>query len=199
MKKIEMYYDFRSPFAYFASQRLALLTAEDVEIVRKPVLVDVLLNLQADREPTSEVLDPMCPAKRDHFMADIFRMIKYWNIDFAPPKPTPPACNIAMATASVMETNGVEHSAFGNAIFEAVWQKQLDVNDISILERILKDMNHDPEIIQVAKVEGMEALIQKSITAYESGVFGVPTFVWGNELFFGADRMELLAWSTRTK
>ena len=199
MKTVEMYYDFRSPFAYFASQRLALLEAENVEVIWKPVLVDVLLNLQAGREPTAEVLDPMCAPKRDHFMADIFRMIKYWKIDFAPPKPTPPSCNIAMAVASVMESSGVDHSVFGNAVFEAVWQKQIDVNDMSVLETILSDGNHDTQIIQVAKQDGMAELIKKSINAFESGVFGVPTFVWDNELFFGADRMELLAWSIGSK
>ena len=104
-----------------------------------------------------------------------------------------------MAVASVLESNDVDHSAFGSAVFEAVWQKQIDVNDMSMLEKILSDGNHDTQIIQVAKQDGMAELIQKSINAFESGVFGVPTFVWDNELFFGADRMELLAWSIGSK
>lgn len=205
MKNIELYYDFRSPYAYFATQRLSLLTGggegerEDAEIIWKPVSVDVLLNLQAGRKPTAEVLDPMCPAKRAHFMADIFRMIKYWNIDFAPPVPTPPTCNLAMAIVSVMDTNNIEHSTFRKAIFDAVWKKQMDVSDSSTLRTILEDTGHDAEVIQLAETKGLNTLIENSIAAYESGVFGVPTFVWDNELFFGADRMEFIAWRIHTK
>lgn len=39
----------------------------------------------------------------------------------------------------------------------------------------------------------MDLLTQNTLAAYERGDFGVPTFVVGEELYFGADRMELLA------
>ena len=41
--------------------------------------------------------------------------------------------------------------------------------------------------------EGTELLTRNTLTAYESGVFGTPTFVIGDDLYFGADRMELIA------
>jgi 2-hydroxychromene-2-carboxylate isomerase len=39
----------------------------------------------------------------------------------------------------------------------------------------------------------VDLLTQNTLAAYERGDFGVPTFVVGEELYFGADRMELLA------
>lgn len=39
-----------------------------------------------------------------------------------------------------------------------------------------------------------EALTMQTAEAHANGVFGAPTFVWNNEIFFGADRLEVLAW-----
>ncbi|MBW2240692.1 MAG: DsbA family protein [Deltaproteobacteria bacterium] len=80
MSRIEFYYDFRSPYSYFATCRMHLLAEKGAEISWRPSNVDVLLNLQQGREPAAEVLDPLCAPKRAHFMADIFRMIEYWKI-----------------------------------------------------------------------------------------------------------------------
>jgi len=37
-------------------------------------------------------------------------------------------------------------------------------------------------------------LIARTTATYQAGVFGVPTFVANREIFFGADRMDMLAW-----
>ena len=50
--KIETYYDFRSPYAYFANYRIRrgrLSFAKDVEWIGRPLFIDVLLNLQVGR------------------------------------------------------------------------------------------------------------------------------------------------------
>ena len=70
MTTIEFYYDFRSPFPYFATHRMYLLTDREAEIVWRPVYVDGLLNLQQGQQPGDEAADPFCPAKRAHFMAE---------------------------------------------------------------------------------------------------------------------------------
>jgi len=37
-------------------------------------------------------------------------------------------------------------------------------------------------------------LVTQSMQAYETGIFGVPSFVAHDEIFFGADRLDMLAW-----
>ncbi len=193
MKTIELYYDFRSPYAYFASRRTSLLTDRGAEIVWRPVLASGLLNLQVNREPRAEVIDPMCAIKRAHFMADIFRLIEYWEIPFAPPEPTPPVCNKAMAVAAVFDAQGIEHSKFRDAIFAAVWQNQQDVQLPQVLSQCLGESGLDASEIESAQVDGADILIANTEAAFKQGVFGVPTFVCEEQLYFGADRMELIA------
>jgi 2-hydroxychromene-2-carboxylate isomerase len=193
MSQIDFYFDFRSPYAYFACQRLQLLTSEGVTINWKPVFVDVLLNLQADKAPWDEITDPLCPPKRDHFMADIFRLIKYWEIDFAMPSPPVPSCNKAMAVAALLEQSGVELTAFATSMFTAVWQKQKDGNDPAVIISCLKDNQLDEGLVNQIDGEAKNLLTRNTVAAFECGVFGVPTFVQEGELYFGADRMELIA------
>ena len=45
MAVVDFYYDFRSPYAYLASQQLGVLASKGAAIRWKPVSIDVLLNL----------------------------------------------------------------------------------------------------------------------------------------------------------
>jgi len=193
LTRIEFYYDFRSPFSYFATERMHLLTEEGAELLWRPVSIDVLLNLQAGREPSAHVEDPMCAAKRAHFMADIFRLIEFWRIPFQMPSPPIPACNQAMAVAALLERDGIRHSGYHDALFRAVWQEQKDGNDAEVIGACLEAGGHDRNVLAQAPEQGVGLLTQDTVDAFERGVFGVPTFVQGEELYFGADRMELLA------
>ena len=193
MSRVEFYYDFRSPFAYFATERLGLLTSKGAEIVWRPAYVSVLLNLQANAEPWAERDDPLPPPKRAHFMADIFRLIEYWKIPFNMPNPGIPQCNLAMAIAGLLEQQGISHDGFHDAVFRAVWQEQKDGADPDVLRECLAAGNHDPGLIDLAEQKGQDLLTQSTIATYERGVFGTPTFVVGEDLYFGADRMELIA------
>ena len=193
MTQIDFFYDFRSPFAYFATQRMKILTDEGAEITWRPIYVSVLLNLQANKEPWAEREDPFCPPKRAHFMADIFRLIEYWKIPFAMPSPPVPVCDEAMAIAALLEQKGVSRSGFHDAVFEAVWQQQKDAADPAVLRTCLEAGGHDPGLMEEAAEKGVDLLTGNTVAAYEKGVFGVPTFVVGDDLYFGADRMEMLA------
>ncbi|MBW2394675.1 MAG: DsbA family protein [Deltaproteobacteria bacterium] len=193
MSRIEFYYDFRSPYSYFATCRMHLLAEKGAEISWRPSNVDVLLNLQQGREPAAEVLDPLCAPKRAHFMADIFRMIEYWKIPFAMPSPVVPTCHQAMAVAALLEQAGSEGEKFRDALFRAVWQEQKDASDPAVIRACMEAGGVEAELLGRAEKEGMELLTRNTVAAFDRGVFGVPTFVIGEELYFGADRMELLA------
>jgi 2-hydroxychromene-2-carboxylate isomerase len=53
----------------------------------------------------------------------------------------------------------------------------------------------DLRILDQARDQSVhDALTKRTAEAYANGVFGTPTFIWNEEIFFGADRLELLAW-----
>ena len=82
--------------------------------------------------------------------------------------------------------------AFHDAIFKAIWQEQKDGADPEVVKAALVAGGHDAAMID-REEEGVELLTKNTLAAYENGVFGTPTFVVGSDLYFGADRMELIA------
>ena len=193
MSEIDFYYDFRSPFAYFATQRMSLLTDRGARISWRPIYVDVLLNLQQGQTPWDEPADPFCPPKRTHFMADILRLIEFWKIPFQMPSPVKPSANQAMAIAALSVQDGIEHAKFRDAVFRAIWQEQKDASDPSVLRACLEAGDLEPELMDRATEKGVDLLTQETVSAFGRGVFGTPTFVCGEDLYFGADRMEMIA------
>jgi len=196
--KIETYYDLRSPYAYFANYRVRKgipSLAAMVEWVGRPVSIDVMLNLQADREPWAPYMDTLLPPKRAYLMADIRRMAEFYGAPYKPgwkwpsrPNPIPALC-----TASLLA--GETEEAFRNAIFDGLWREQRDIADPAVLSEALVRAGGDRRILDEAlDPSARDALASRTAEAYANGVFGTPTFVWNGEIFFGADRLEVLAW-----
>jgi 2-hydroxychromene-2-carboxylate isomerase len=84
---------------------------------------------------------------------------------------------------------------FRNAVFDALWQRQRDISDASVLAECLTRAGADPDLVNRAVTsEAREALAEATKLAYANGIFGVPTFVCNNEIFFGNDRLDMLGW-----
>ena len=193
---VETYYDFRSPYAYFAASRIrkALFRPPvPVEWPWRPVSIDVLLNLQAGREPWASYVDPLPPAKRAHLLADVRRSAAFYGVPLRPPKPSRPDSIPALCIASLLDPD--RHEAFRNSVFDALWQQQRDIADPDMLAACLTEAGNISEILTEAlSPDARTILVDQTKRAYASGIFGVPSFVYEGEVFFGNDRLDMLAW-----
>jgi 2-hydroxychromene-2-carboxylate isomerase len=189
MKAVDLYYDFRSPYAYFASKRLDLLTSKGADIQWKPVCIDVLLNLQANRDPWAPYADPLAPPKRQHLIYDVARMAAFWKISFKKPNPRRPRSVEAMCIATRLAREGVEHSIYRTRAFDALWKEQQDLGDLPVISHCLSGISTNVGSWEDERAE----LAENTLRAYGLGVFGVPTFLFEGQPYWGADRMEVLA------
>ena len=193
---IEAYYDFRSPYAYFANHRIregSFVTPVPVKWLWRPVSIDVLLNLQAGRDAWAAYSDPLSGPKRAHLLADVRRNAAFYNVALRPPKPPRPNSIPALCAAALL---GPEvHDDFRNVVFDALWQQQRDISDPNVLAECLARAGGDPGLVDRALAsEAREALADATKRAYANGIFGVPTFVCNDEVFFGNDRLDILNW-----
>jgi 2-hydroxychromene-2-carboxylate isomerase len=200
---IEAYYDFRSPYAYFAAWQIhkrKFVASGQVEWRWRPVSIDILLNLQAGREPCAPYVDPLAPPKRRHLLADVRRSAEFYGAPLGPPRASRPNPVPALCTALILEQTGVEHEAFRMAVFDEMWRVRSDIGSPDVIGNCLCRAALDRSVLAAALTdEARSSLTAYTMKAYGDGVFGVPSFVLDGEIFFGADRLDMLAWRLRAR
>ena len=77
-------------------------------------------------------------------------------------------------------------------IFNSIWQDGLNMNDENIIEKVIKNMNVNPKTFFLrASSQNIKSLLKKKTQeAFERGVFGAPTFLVNNKIFWGQDRLD---------
>ena len=83
-------------------------------------------------------------------------------------------------------------SYYIDSIFNSIWQDGLNMNDENIIQKVLKNLNINPKTFALRSTSASikDSLKKRTSEAYEKGVFGAPTFVSNNKIFWGQDRIE---------
>lgn len=181
MRRIQWYFDFVSPFPYLQLLHFDQLP-EDVVVECRPILFSRLLDHWGSKGP-GEI-----PPKRRF----TFRHIQ-WQAErlgvplkFPPRHPFNPLRPLRLATALGSTREACE------TIFRFIWGEGRDIDDAEswreLLSRLgLKDgdaLVNDPGVKEKLRRETEEAIAR--------GVFGVPTILAGDELFWGFDALPML-------
>ena len=183
MKELNFYFDFLSPFSYFAylqmKERAQLL---GLHIAYKPVALGPLLNHWQIKGPGE--ITP----KREFLLKQCLRYAAKNNLDFTTPK-THPFNSLYALRLSLRGVAGDHQERVIDALWKAGWQKRIDMGEPDELLEVLRSHNlpadelYEKSFSKEAKVE-LKANIQEAIS---HGAFGVPSFVAENELFWGND------------
>lgn len=177
MRRIDWYFDFISPYAYFALQRLREFPA-DVEIRFRPILFAGLLK-HWDHKGPAEI-----PPKRIW----TYRSCTWWALQHGVPfqfpaaHPFNPLAYLRLAIAA-----GNTKAAIA-AIFEALWTTGADPSDPTIIATLANQLGVDPAAISSSNVK--DALRQNTEDAIARNLFGVPTLDINGEAFWGLDAMD---------
>ena len=83
-------------------------------------------------------------------------------------------------------------SYYIDSMFNTIWQDGLNMNDEVIIEKVLKNLSVNPKTFLLRSSSSLikESLRKKTSDAYQRGIFGAPTFVANNKIFWGQDRIE---------
>ena len=85
-------------------------------------------------------------------------------------------------------------SYYIDVIFNTIWQDGLNMNDEIVIQKVLKNINVNPKTFTLRSTSSLikDSLRKKTSDAYEKGIFGAPTFVVNNKIFWGQDRIEFV-------
>lgn len=189
---VDLYYDYRSPYAYFLSRFLPDFAAQrSLNVCWRPVSVSILLNLQVDKDPWAAYEDPLPPIKRAYLLSDVRRRARYLNI----PLKTPASLNSlsALKVSLLLKDDPVE-PVFRERVWHALWVEQRDVSDLDVLRRCVEgeDKNAIQRVEQALDAASPQPVETASLDAFRAGIFGVPSFKYGDEVLFGSDQLPLL-------
>jgi 2-hydroxychromene-2-carboxylate isomerase len=174
---VDWYFDYVSPFSYIALHRLPEL---GVPVNFKPVLFAGLLNHFGQKGPAE------IPAKRKW----TYRWCTWWarslGVPFRFPAAHPfnplPYLRLSLLTGNKPETV--------RRIFEAIWTTGEDAGDAERFTGLCKSIGVDAAALSSPEIK--DALRKSTDDAALRGVFGVPTFVAGGEVFWGADAVDFV-------
>ena len=198
---IDFYMVVISPWCYLGLDRLISISKTyDIEINIKPINVFSIFKEYG----TKSVKDRPVPVQINR-INEIKRWGKYLNIKInEKPKfhPVDPTISSKVIIASLLFDNNLEKTfALTKNLYEAFWVKDLDVSDENVINKICEQLDLCESTKNLYNKDGKVAETYKNNTsdAKKSNVFGVPTFLYKKELFFGQDRMFMLEQAIKNK
>ena len=187
---VEFYFDPVSPYAWLAAEQLDRVTAAGGQITCRPILLAALLNAHGTKGP-AEV-----PAKREYVFRDVMRQAKRLDLPFRGPPCHPFNPLGALRVILAVDDEG-QRLVLARRLLAAVWSEGVDVADPGSLSIVLARSGFDADALLAAAAtpEVKQRLRNFTQEAMDARVFGVPTFRLGDELFWGADRLDALVWA----
>jgi 2-hydroxychromene-2-carboxylate isomerase len=191
---IELWFDFASTYSYPAAVRLEALARDaSVRVEYKPFLLGPLFQRQGWNDSPFNLY----PVKGRYMWRDMDRVCADLGIPFRRPSVFPRNSVLAARIAIV----GVDQgwiAPYVRAVFRAAFAEDRDIARAEELEAILDALGHDGRAIrELAESPGWKPRLRAQTALAEArGIFGAPSFVVGEELFWGNDRLErAIAWA----
>ena len=186
IKPFDFYFDFISPYSFLAHKEIRKIENKaDIKINYKPILLGGLHNLHGIKAPA------FIPAKAKHMIRDCKLIAERNSVNFKFNSYFPIKSLKLMRGVLVAEEDNIKNYYIDN-IFNTVWQDGLNMNDEIIIQKVLKNLNVNPKTFSLRLSSSLikDSLRKKTSEAYEKGIFGAPTFVSNNKIFWGQDRIE---------
>ena len=184
-KSIDFYFDFISPYSFLAYKKLKLLNISNkININYKPILLGGLHKLGNITAPAFN------ERKMKNMKNDCELVAKKNTIEFRWNKKFP--INSLNLMRGYLVLNKELKKKFFDLCFDAYWKDNLDLSDNKNVENILDNCSIDKDTffkeIQDQKIK--DELKQLTENAFKKDIFGAPTFVVNNHIFWGQDRLD---------
>jgi 2-hydroxychromene-2-carboxylate isomerase len=182
------YYDFNSPYAYLAAERIdGLVPGAEW----KPIAFAILLNQLGELDARLTNLNT-APIVEEVTARAANRGLPA----FAPPDVWPvQSWSLAPLRAALVADEQGRQREFAHAAFTKAFVESRSLADLENVRAAASDAGLDADEIAAGIQRGdvKERLKQNTAEALERGVTGIPTVAIGDELFWGDDHLEQAA------
>ncbi|MFN4354019.1 2-hydroxychromene-2-carboxylate isomerase [Parvibaculum sp.] len=194
--EIEFWYEFASTYSYPAAMRVeSAAKAAGVTLRWRPFLLGPIFGAQGWNDSPFNIY----PAKGKYMWCDMARICEGAGLTLKAPVRFPQN-GLKAARLALLGQDEAWGAAFTRRVYLANFAEQKDISDECVLAGILSSLGLDAgELIARSNApENKDRLKVQTEEAIARGIFGAPSFLAGDELFWGNDRLEAaLEWAKR--
>ena len=185
---IEFYFDFSSPYGYFAAAKIDALAAKyNRDVHWRPLLLGAVFKING-QQPLATI-----PMKGSYAKHDMLRSARWFGIPFKIPSKFPINTVAPCSTFYWLQTRDAALAKqFALAIYRAYFKEDRDVSSTEITANVAAKLGVDKAtVLQALEDPAVKERTKIEVdAAIERGVFGSPYIVIDGEPFWGADRLE---------
>ena len=184
-KSIDFYFDFISPYSFLAYKKIKSLEKKNkLQISFKPILLGGLHKL-GEITPPAFNERKMKNMKNDCDLVAKKNQIEFkWNEKF-------PINTLNLMRGYLVVDENIKQKFF-ETCFDAYWKNNIDISNKEKVDEILDICKIDKNIFfeKINNLEIKEKLKKLTSSAFEKDVFGAPTFIVNDKIFWGQDRLD---------
>ena len=184
-KSIDFYFDFISPYSFLAYKKLkSLNNISKININYKPILLGGLHNLGNITAPAFN------ERKMKNMKNDCELIARKNNIEFKWNEKFP--VNSLNLMRGYLSLNEKLKKKFFDLCFDAYWKDNIDLSNEKNFENILNNclINKTSFLKEIQDQKIKDKLKQLTENAFKKDIFGAPTFIVNNKIFWGQDRLD---------
>ncbi|MBK3778027.1 2-hydroxychromene-2-carboxylate isomerase [Azospirillum sp. YIM DDC1] len=187
---IDFYFDFASPYGYFASRRIEeLAAAHGRTVIWRPILLGAIFKVTGMKPNLQQ------PLRGEYLVHDVGRIARLTNAPFTYPD-SAPANSVAASRAFYWLTDEHPEQAklLARTLYHAHWGEGRDIGPAETVVEIAGTLGHDRAAVAAALQDQTvkDRLRAENDAAVDRGVFGSPFVIVDDEPFWGWDRLDMV-------
>ena len=196
-----VYLDVKSPYAYLSIEpTLALVRDFEIEIDWRPLTLNIPSFLGSARaDESGKVIESQRTPRQwqsvRYAYMDAKRYARRRDILLYGPRKIWDTSLVHISWLYVQRYAPELSGAYRDTVFSEFWKRQLDVESLDELLRIMIQLGIDSkELKGYIAGEGKEVHDALQQSLHPVGIFGVPTYVLDGEVFFGREHLPMIRW-----
>ena len=189
-KTVEFYFDFGSPNAYLAHHALkGVLERTGAQLEYKPVLLGGIFKATNNQPPMMAFAN--VKGKMAYEKLEFERFVKKHALSKFTFNSRFPVNTLLMMRAAMVAQRDGYLDAYIAAGLKALWEDDQNMADPEVFAAVMTQAGFDGSALVSATQDDVvkSALVAATAEAVARGVFGIPTFFVGDEMFFGKERL----------
>tara|TARA_B100001173_G_scaffold259344_1_gene232241 strand:- start:362 stop:943 length:582 start_codon:yes stop_codon:yes gene_type:complete len=182
---IDFYFDVISPYSYIAHKKIQKIKESQKIIFNyKPILLGGLHNLAGISAPAFNKYKMKNMQSDCELVSKKNDILFKWNLKFP--------INSLSIMRGYLSVNDNRKNEYVDIFFNAYWKDNLDLSSEKEFSKLLENLKIDTKIFfKKIKEESIKDDLKKLTSdAFNKEVFGAPTFIVNNKIFWGQDRLE---------